>query len=104
MAVSALVGSIELLNVDPGKRKSGVELDRRQLEKAKQLGASCVIEVPTFGPNKFSDLSPLMTATEVEEQLLVTELKQLVDDVKRTGVKLLLEPCNGKETHFIRTQ
>ena len=27
--VSALVGSIELLNVDPEKRRGGVELDRR---------------------------------------------------------------------------
>jgi sugar phosphate isomerase/epimerase len=104
IAVSALVGSIELLNTDPGKRKSGVDLDRRQLEKAQQLGASCVIEVPTFGPNKFPDLSPLMTATEVEEQILVAELKQLADDVKRTGVTLLLEPCNQKETHFLYSQ
>jgi sugar phosphate isomerase/epimerase len=104
IAVSALVGSIELLNTDPGKRKSGVDLDRRQLEKAKELGASCVIEVPTFGPNKFPDLSPLMTATEAEEQVLVAELKQLVDDVKRTGVTLLLEPCNRKETHFLNAQ
>jgi sugar phosphate isomerase/epimerase len=104
IAVSAVVGSIELLNTDPGRRKSGVELDRNQLEKAKQLGAECVIEVPTFGPNRFPDLSPLMTATEVEEEILVVELKQLVDDVKRNGVTLLLEPLNGKETHFLRTQ
>ena len=104
IAVSALVGSIELLNVDPEKRRGALDTDRRQLEKAKQLGASCVIEVPTFGPNRFPDLSPAMTAEEAEEQLLVAELKQLADDVKRTGITLLLEPCNGKETHFLRSQ
>jgi D-psicose/D-tagatose/L-ribulose 3-epimerase len=104
ISVSALVGSIELLNVDPDKRRGGVELDRRQLEKAKALGADCVIEVPTFGPNKFPDLSPFLNATEGEERVLVAELKQLIDDVKRTGVTLLLEPCNHKETHFLCTQ
>jgi len=88
--VSALVGSIELLNVDPDKRRGGVELDRRQLEKARQLGADCVIEVPVFGPDKFPDLSPFLNAKEGEERVLVAELKQLQDDVQRTGVTLLL--------------
>jgi sugar phosphate isomerase/epimerase len=104
IAVSALVGSIELLNTDPEARKRGVEVDRRQLEKARQLKAECVIEVPTFGPNKFPDLSPHQTAIEVEEHVLVAELKQLADDVQRTGVTLLLEPCNRNETHFLRSQ
>jgi sugar phosphate isomerase/epimerase len=104
IAVSAIVGSIELLNVDPEKRRRAVELDRRELEKATQVGADCVIEVPTFGPNKFADLSPFLTADEVEEQLLITELKQLAADVKRTGVTLLLEPCNRNETSFLRSQ
>jgi sugar phosphate isomerase/epimerase len=102
--VSALVGSIELLNVDPEKRRGGVELDRRQLEKAKQLGADCLIEVPVFGPNKFPDLSPFVDAKEGEERVLVAELKQLAENVQRTGVTLLLEPCNRKETHFLNTQ
>ena len=36
--------------------------------------------------------------------MLVAELKQLASDVKRTGVTLLLEPCNHKETHFLNKQ
>jgi sugar phosphate isomerase/epimerase len=104
IAVSALVGSIELLNTDAKKRQAGVDLDRRQLEKAKVLGADCVIEVPVFGENKFPDLSPAMTPFEAEEQVLVAELKRLAGDVKRTGITLLLEPCNNKETHFLNKQ
>jgi sugar phosphate isomerase/epimerase len=87
--VSALVGSIELLNVDPEKRRGG---------------ADCLIEVPVFGPNKFPDLSPFVDAKEGEERVLVAELKQLAENVQRTGVTLLLEPCNRKETHFLNTQ
>jgi sugar phosphate isomerase/epimerase len=104
VAVSAIVGSIQLLDPDPQKRAEAVEIDRRRLQMAKELGANCVIEVPVFGANKFQDISPLMTAREVEEKLLVAGLKQLTGDVERTGITLLLEPCNHKETHFMNRQ
>jgi sugar phosphate isomerase/epimerase len=104
IAVSAIVGSIKLLDTDPQARTQGVEMDRRRLEMARTLGASDIIEVPVFGPNKFQDLSPIMTAREVEERLLVAELKELAPDVQRTGINLMLEPCNKKETHFMNLQ
>ena len=104
IAVSAVVGSIKLLDTDPLVRAQAVELDRRRLELARTLGANNIIEVPVFGPNKFQDLSPLMTAREVEERLLVVELKELAPNVQHTGVNLMLEPCNRKETHFMNLQ
>jgi len=104
IAVSAIVGSIKLLDTDPQVRAQAVELDRGRLEMAKQLGAGSVIEVPTFGPNRFQDISPLMTPREIEERLLTAGLKQLAPDVERTGVTLLLEALNKKETHFINRQ
>jgi sugar phosphate isomerase/epimerase len=45
-----------------------------------------------------------MTPREIEERLLVTELKELAPDVQRTGINLMLEPCNRKETHFMYLQ
>jgi sugar phosphate isomerase/epimerase len=102
--VSAIVGSIQLLDTDPQKRAEAVEVDRRRLQMAKDLGAGSVIEVPTFGPNRFQDISPIMTSREVEERLLVAGLKQLAGDVKRSGVTLLLEPLTRKETHFMNLQ
>jgi sugar phosphate isomerase/epimerase len=102
--VSAIVGSIGLLETDAAKRAQAIELDRRRLQMARDLKADCLIEVPTFGPNRFQDLSPVMNAREVEERLLVSGLKQLVSDVERSGVTLLLEPCNRKETHFMYQQ
>jgi len=103
-AVSAIVGSIGLLDTDPRKRAEAVALDGRRLEMAQALRADCVIEVPVFGPNRFQDLSPLMTAREVEEKLLVAGLRQVAPEASRTGVTLLLEPCNHKETHFMNRQ
>ena len=104
IAVSAIVGSIKLLDTDAPVRAQAVELDRQRLEMAKELGASAVIEVPVFGPNRFQDLSPIMTPREIEKRLLVAELKQLAPDVERTGITLLIEPLTKKETHFINLQ
>ena len=100
VAVSAIVGSAKLLDTDPQVRAQAVELDRKRLEMARALGANDIIEVPVFGPNKFQDLSPVMTARQVEERLLVAELKELIPDVAHSGVNLMLEPCNQKETHL----
>lgn len=104
VAVSAIVGSIKLLDTDPAVRAQGVELDRQRLAMARVLGANDIIEVPVFGPNRFQDISPIMTPREIEERLLVAELKELAPDVQSTGVNLMLEPCNQKETHFMYLQ
>lgn len=58
IAVSAVVGSIKLLDTDPLARAQGVQVDRERLELARALGASDVIEVPVFGPNKFRIFLP----------------------------------------------
>ena len=104
IAVSAIVGSINLLDTDPQVRAQAVDLDRKRLEMARTLGAGVIIEVPVFGPNRFQDLSPIMTPREIEERLLVAELKDLAPDVQRTGIKLIIEPLTKKETHFINLQ
>jgi sugar phosphate isomerase/epimerase len=104
IAVSAIVGSLQLLNTDPLKRTQAIELDRQRLRMAKELKAGFMIEVPVFGPNQFQDLSPVMTPREIETKLLVAGLKSLAGDVKETGVTLLLEPLTRKETHFTNLQ
>jgi hypothetical protein len=53
IAVSAVVGSLKLLDPDPDTRAQAVELDKRRLQLASALGASGVIEVPAFGPCRF---------------------------------------------------
>ncbi len=103
ITVSAIVGSLGLLETDPAKRAQAVELDRRRLTMAYGLGASFVIEVPVFGPNRFAQMG-VPHPRQFEENLLITELRQLVPAVAHTHVTLLLEPCNHKETHFMNKQ
>ena len=104
IVVSAIVGSLKLLDVDPKARAEAVELDRRRLRMARELGASGVVEVPVFGPNRFQNLSPLMTPREIEDRLLIAGLKQLAPDVEETGVNILIEPLTKKETHYMNLQ
>jgi len=104
VAVSAIVGSLQLLNPDPKLRSQAIELDRSRLRMAKDLGADCVIEVPVFGANRFTDISPVMSPREVEDQLLVAGLKQLAASAAENEITLLLEPLTRKETHYMNLQ
>ncbi len=101
--VSAIVGSLALLDTDAQKRSQAIELDRKRLEMARALGAGFVIEVPVFGPNRFAQ-SGVPYARQFEQRLLVAALRQLAPAVRQTGITLLLEPCNHKETHFMNKQ
>jgi sugar phosphate isomerase/epimerase len=100
ISVSAIVGSIKLLEPDPQVRAAAIELDRERLELARQLGAMGVIEVPTFGPCRFDQ----GTDTGLEDGMLVEGLRQLAPDVSRTGVKILLEPLTREEAHYMNLQ
>jgi sugar phosphate isomerase/epimerase len=101
--VSAIVGSLKLLDPDPNVRKEAVQLDRDRLRMGAELGASGVIEVPIFGPCRLG-IEPAAACSEKEDQLLVEGLKELVSDTEKTGVTLLLEPLTRKETHFMNLQ
>ena len=100
VAVSAIVGSIKLLDPDPEIRAAAIELDKRRLKLARRLGAMGVIEVPTFGPCRFDQGAD----TGVEDGILVEALQQLAPEVSRTGVKILLEPLTRRETHYMNLQ
>jgi sugar phosphate isomerase/epimerase len=104
IVVSAIVGSIQLLDPDPVVRAKAVELDRKRLKMARALGAEFVIEVPTFGPCRFPEAAGTPAPHVVEDRLLIDALKQLAPDVERTGVKILLEPLTKKETHYMNLQ
>lgn len=103
IAVTAIVGSIKLLEPDKKGRQAAIKLDRERLEMAKALGASAVIEVPVFGEPRFDDLPSGMSALDYAKKLLVSSLKELAPDIEQKGVTLLIEPLNRYETGFINT-
>jgi sugar phosphate isomerase/epimerase len=104
LPVSAIVGSLKLLEPDPSARAAAIALDRDRLGLAKALGAGAVIEVPMFGDCKFPDIAATPSPHAREDDLLVEALKALAPDLLRTGVTLLLEPLTRRETHYMNLQ
>lgn len=104
IAVSAIVGSLKLLDPDPNVRAHAVELDRRRLQLAQALGASGVIEVPAFGACRFPAIANTPPPHRQEDALLVEALQALAPDIARTGVRLLIEPLTKAETHYMNLQ
>ena len=104
IAVSAIVGSLALLDPDPEARRRAVALDRRRIKLAQRLGAVGVIEVPVFGPCRFPELANTPGPHRKEDELLIAGLRALAPDLVGTGVQILIEPLTTKETHYMNLQ
>jgi sugar phosphate isomerase/epimerase len=81
------------------------EASMRQIEAllraAGEIGAQGVIVVPIFGGPQVPDLSPLHTAPQLEEELLVLQLERLARYARSCGTQVILEPLNRYETHLL---
>ncbi len=86
---------------------SSVERDRALVElrqsimNACDMGAAGVVFVPHFDQPSLPDLSPWMTAGQLEIELLFTHLRTLEDYADAMNVTLFVEPINRYETHLL---
>jgi len=92
----------DLLSASRTDRELAVAEIKERLKWASNVGAVGVIVVPTFGASKLPDLSPYSSSFELERALLITELKDLSKAALDAGAKVLLEPLNRYETHFLK--
>ncbi|MFD1677161.1 sugar phosphate isomerase/epimerase family protein [Alicyclobacillus fodiniaquatilis] len=75
---------------------------KQLLSLAAEVGAKDgVIVVPIFGSPQLPDLTPWKTPLEMEEELLVEQLGELAEYAGQQGTKVILEPLNRYETHYI---
>ncbi len=98
-----VTGAFTLLHPDPKEREAAKDQIRRRLDLAAELGAAAgVLVVPQFGrPPGLPDLSPLKTGVELENELLVLQLRELAPAAKAAGVPIFLEPLNRYEAHVV---
>ena len=95
-------GGMKLLDPDPMVRARSLELTRRRLAIAAELGAAGVLEVPQFGRGPaLPDLSPYQSGRELESGLLAAQLAQLAPIALAAGVPLFLEPLNRYEAYLV---
>ncbi len=104
ICVSAIVGSLGLLNPDPHERAKAVRLDLQRIKMAHELGASAIIEVPVFGPCRFPNPPKPPSPHKQEDQLLVEGIQQLEPALRKNSLLLLLEPLTRQETHYMNRQ
>ena len=86
---------------DPAEREAALAELRDSIVCACDIGAKGVIFVPHFGDPCLPDLSPWMTASELQYELLYTHLRTLEDYAMAMGITLYVEPINRYETHFL---
>jgi len=104
MSAACIVGGYKfgLLFPDPKDREQSVREIKELLDISAELGAEGVIIVPIFHGPRIPDLSPWKSAAEIEEELLVEQLTDLAAYAGKQGAKLILEPLNRFETHYVK--
>lgn len=90
-----------LLEAESENRKKSREDIKKLLEIGSELGAIGLILVPIFGRPQISDLSPYKDVTELEKELLLSQLPEIIETAEKVKCCLLLEPLNRYETHFL---
>jgi sugar phosphate isomerase/epimerase len=90
-----------LLAADPEARKAGVEATKQGLRLAARLGAIGSICVPIRRP-EMEPPPPPKTLYELQEEILIEELREIAPVAESEGVMLILEPLNRYESQFIQ--
>jgi sugar phosphate isomerase/epimerase len=92
---------VSLLVADPEARKQAVEEVKEGLREAADLGAMGSIFVPVRQP-QMAPPPPPKTLIELERETLLGQLAEIVPVAEQVGVKLVLEPLNRYESHFVK--
>lgn len=90
-----------LLAADAEARRAGVEATKEGLRLAARLGALGSICVPIRRP-EMAPPPPPKTLYELQEEILIEELKEIAPVAEAEGVMLILEPLNRYESQFLQ--
>lgn len=90
-----------LLDADPSSRRQALDDMVKLLQIGDDLGGAHLVVPPVFGDPKIADLSPYRSVVELETELLVVQLETIAERIEGLSSKLLLEPINRYETHFL---
>jgi len=90
-----------LLDSDPASRETAMKGIIELLRIGHDLGGAHLVFPPVFGPPKIPNLSPFMTEIELEEVLLIEQLKIIARETAGLSSKLLIEPLNRYEMHLL---
>ena len=90
-----------LLVADEDGRRKAVETVKQGLQEAAELDSIGSIVVPVRQP-LMAPPPPPKTLLGLEREVLVEQLEEILPTAEAAGVKVILEPLNRYETHFIQ--
>jgi len=90
-----------LLDTSKAERDQAMGDIHRLLGVAAEIGAVGLIMVPIFGGPRIPDLSPYMSAYQLETELCLKLLDEMGKWAAGVGSCVLVEPLNRYETHFL---
>jgi sugar phosphate isomerase/epimerase len=94
--------SFEFLDPDKTKRDKCVQGCKNLLTFCGEVGAAGQIVPPIFGGPKVPDLSPFMSPLEIEDALMIGQLKELGAHAAQNNTVFMLEPLNRYEQHYLK--
>jgi len=94
-------GGGSLLARDPEARRQGVQAVKDGLRLAGRLGAIGSICVPVRRP-EMDPPPPPKTLYDLQEEILIEELREIAPVAEDAGVLLIIEPLNRYESQFIQ--
>jgi sugar phosphate isomerase/epimerase len=95
-------GGSGLLAADASTRRAGVEHVKQGLREAADLGAVGSIVVPIRVQPEIATPVPPKTLWDLEREILIDELIEIAPVAEETGAKVILEPLNRYESHFLK--
>lgn len=91
------------LDPDPAERSRAVAELTEAIHLGQRIGATGVVFVPHFFGPLLPDVSPFLSAVDLERGLLQAQLELLADEADRAQIQLWVEPVNRYETHLLVT-
>jgi sugar phosphate isomerase/epimerase len=95
-------GGLRLLAADREARQACVAEVKQGLRDAAELGAVGSIVVPIRVQPEIAPPPPPKTIWELEREILIQELIEIAPVAEETGAKVILEPLNRYESHFLK--
>jgi len=90
-----------LLDARATDRAAAVAEVVRRARLAAEIGARNLILVPVFGPPRIHGFGSGAGLLELETALLLAALKEAALDLREVPIRLVIEPLNAEETHYL---